>query len=265
LIAATGGTGSQTLPSAAGTILNSASAIDVAKITTGTTLPSNVVTSSLTTVGTIASGTWNATAIPVANGGTGATTAATARTNLEIVPSYLPFVSGATYRTVTGAGTTAAASSNNRLDFTIFYVPTTTTFNNIGITSSTLSASGTVRLGIYSDNAGLPGSKIYESAAITTAASGNTFITPTSFSQTLTPGWYWLAAVTQGVTGTFWMTQTANPSIAYNQRTTTQPTSTYPSGVSGYQQTGVTGALPSTGASALANVTNVLITFLVVA
>lgn len=73
LIAATGGTGSQTLPATAGTILNSASAIDVAKITTGTTLPGNVVSSSLTTVGTIGSGTWQGTAIDKAYGGTGST------------------------------------------------------------------------------------------------------------------------------------------------------------------------------------------------
>jgi len=42
---------------------------------TGTTLASNVVTSSLTSVGTITSGTWNGTTIAIANGGTGQTTA----------------------------------------------------------------------------------------------------------------------------------------------------------------------------------------------
>lgn len=40
---------------------------------TGTTLASNVVTSSLTAVGTITTGTWQGTAITVANGGTGDT------------------------------------------------------------------------------------------------------------------------------------------------------------------------------------------------
>jgi hypothetical protein len=40
---------------------------------TGTTLASNVVTSSLTSVGTITTGTWQGTAITVANGGTGDT------------------------------------------------------------------------------------------------------------------------------------------------------------------------------------------------
>jgi len=51
--------------------------------------------SSITTVGTIATGTWNATAIAVAKGGTGATDASTARTNLGLaigtnVQAYSP-------------------------------------------------------------------------------------------------------------------------------------------------------------------------------
>jgi hypothetical protein len=41
---------------------------------TGTTLASNVVNSSLTSVGTITSGIWSGTAIAIANGGTGSTT-----------------------------------------------------------------------------------------------------------------------------------------------------------------------------------------------
>jgi hypothetical protein len=63
--------GAQTITAAAGTL-------------TGTTLNSTVVSSSLTSVGTIATGVWNGTAIAVANGGTGATDAATARTNLGL-------------------------------------------------------------------------------------------------------------------------------------------------------------------------------------
>lgn len=51
---------------------------------TGTTLNSTVVTSSLTAVGTIVTGVWNGTTIAVANGGTGGTTAAAARTNLGL-------------------------------------------------------------------------------------------------------------------------------------------------------------------------------------
>jgi hypothetical protein len=49
---------------------------------TGTTLASNITASSLTSVGTITSGIWSATEIAINKGGTGATTAAAALTNL---------------------------------------------------------------------------------------------------------------------------------------------------------------------------------------
>lgn len=51
---------------------------------TGATLASNVLASSLTSVGTITTGVWTGTTIAVANGGTGATTAAGARTALGL-------------------------------------------------------------------------------------------------------------------------------------------------------------------------------------
>lgn len=88
---------------------------------TGTTLASNVTASSLTSVGTITSGTWSGTEIAIAKGGTGATTAADARTNLGLVIGT--DVMSANFTTtltgdVTGAGngsfaTTLAASGVN--------------------------------------------------------------------------------------------------------------------------------------------------------
>ena len=51
---------------------------------TGTTLAANVVTSSLTAVGTIVTGVWTGTTVAVANGGTGATTAGGAATALGL-------------------------------------------------------------------------------------------------------------------------------------------------------------------------------------
>ncbi len=49
---------------------------------TGTTLANTVVSSSLTSVGTITSGVWSGTAIEISKGGTGATSASAALTNL---------------------------------------------------------------------------------------------------------------------------------------------------------------------------------------
>ena len=65
-----------------GTISALAYNIGANAVLSGTTLGSTIVTSSLTAVGTIATGTWEATDVAVAHGGTGASTAAAARTNL---------------------------------------------------------------------------------------------------------------------------------------------------------------------------------------
>ena len=59
--------------------------IDGVSVVSKTGLGSTVVASSLTSVGTITSGVWSATDIAVAHGGTGASTASAARTNLGLV------------------------------------------------------------------------------------------------------------------------------------------------------------------------------------
>jgi hypothetical protein len=74
-------------------------------VLSGSTLGSGVTASSLTSVGTIATGTWNGTAIAVANGGTGSTDAGAARTalglaigtNVQAYNSTLAAVAGGTY------------------------------------------------------------------------------------------------------------------------------------------------------------------------
>jgi hypothetical protein len=58
--------------------------INGTSVLSGNTLGSGVTASSLTSVGTIATGTWQGTAVGISYGGTGATDAGTARTNLGL-------------------------------------------------------------------------------------------------------------------------------------------------------------------------------------
>lgn len=72
-------------------------------VLSGTTLGAGVTSSSLTSAGTITSATWNASAIGVLYGGTGATTAGGAKTNLGFMTRYVTSIGNgaATSYTVT--------------------------------------------------------------------------------------------------------------------------------------------------------------------
>lgn len=99
------GTADITITAAAGTL-------------TGTTLASNVVSSSLTSVGTITTGVWNGTTIAIANGGTGATTAIGAKDALttqsaNIASSGTTDLSTATGEYVNITGTTTITAFGN--------------------------------------------------------------------------------------------------------------------------------------------------------
>jgi hypothetical protein len=74
-------TSSENMNLAAGKIYE----IGGSSVLSNTTLGSSVVTSSLTAVGTITTGTWTANAVGVSYGGTGATDASNARTNLGLI------------------------------------------------------------------------------------------------------------------------------------------------------------------------------------
>jgi hypothetical protein len=117
---------------------NAATATTAGNITatTNTTLTS---LTNLATVGTITSGVWSGTAVAVEKGGTGATTAATARTNLGLVIGtnvQAPLVAGTDYLVPTGS----AASLTNFPTFnqnTTGNAATATTAGNITAKTNT--------------------------------------------------------------------------------------------------------------------------------
>jgi hypothetical protein len=133
--------------------------------TTNTTLTS---LSSLATVGTITSGVWSGTAVAIEKGGTGATTASAARTNLGLVIGtnvQAPLVAGTDYLVPTGS----AASLTNFPTFnqnttgnaaTATTATNATTAGNITATTNTtltslsnLATVGTITSGVWSGTA----------------------------------------------------------------------------------------------------------------
>ena len=75
------------------------------------TLNSSVVSSSLTSLGTISTGVWAATDVAVAHGGTGASTASSARSNLAATGSGLSGTTLARIAAVDCAADTAGTSA----------------------------------------------------------------------------------------------------------------------------------------------------------
>jgi hypothetical protein len=113
--------------------------INGTSVLSSTTLGSGVTGSSLTSVGTITSGTWTGTAIAIANGGTGATTAMTAATAL--LPNQAS--NSGKYLTTDGSGTlswgTVSGYSAPTLGSTsIASGATVTTLAGLTLTTATL-------------------------------------------------------------------------------------------------------------------------------
>jgi hypothetical protein len=158
--------GSGTVTAAAGTL-------------TGSTLASNVTGSSLTGVGTISAGTWNGNAVAVTYGGTGASTASGARTNLGLVigtdiPSPTGTGASGTWSiSINGNAATATAAAGNG-----FFTQTTASEGQIGANFSGQNPvylyNNSTAWGLYSASGG---SLIYytrSTGAVTTAALTNT-------------------------------------------------------------------------------------------
>jgi hypothetical protein len=148
-------------------------------VLSNTTLGSTVVNSSLTSVGTIATGVWQATAIGVAYGGTGATTAANARVNLGLVIGTDIQAYDATLQALAGVTT----SANTLIYATGSDTFTTTAFTAFARTllddADAATARGTLGLGTIatqnSNNVSITGGSISSISLDLVTIDGGTF------------------------------------------------------------------------------------------
>jgi hypothetical protein len=111
------------------------------------------------------------------------------------------YVSSRYYASLSTTSTTGSHSVNSTR-YIPFYVWEDATFNRIAIrTSGTFSGSSVVRLGLYnngSDN--LPSTVVFDAGTVSCTASSTLY--EITISQTISKGWYWLAANTQTVATT---------------------------------------------------------------
>jgi hypothetical protein len=101
------------------------------------------------------------------------------------------FITGRYYTTQIDGTMVAATATVNTLYAVPFYVGELTTFDRLGC-FVTVTAAGNLEMGVYENNAGIPGALIADSGSVAIPASNNR-AQVTGMSIPLAAGWYWLA------------------------------------------------------------------------
>lgn len=115
------------------------------------------------------------------------------------IAGVMPMVSGFYYKTP--SSNSSQTSPVNRSYYLPIFVPETTTFDRIGVrTSTSFAGTATVRLGIYADSGGNPGTVVLDAGTISAIASNSIY--QITINQSLDAGLYWLANNTTGAATT---------------------------------------------------------------
>lgn len=154
------------------------------------------------------------------------------------------FVSQQLYTTATPQS--GQSGTNNQITFATFFVDATTAFDQIGCNvAATGNAGAVIRLGIYNaDATGIPSTLVLDAGTV--VGDSGTGLKTITISQTLAPGLYFLAAGVQSAATTaptIWTNSTGQTVVQYPLPAAV---SNFGNFISGYYQTGVSGALPST-------------------
>jgi hypothetical protein len=149
-------------------------------------------------------------------------------------------VSNQYYRTFYSSAANTAIT-HQRANYLPLYISKTTTVDRIAIsTGSTFSGTATIRLGIYNESNGQPSTVLLDAGTVSaTAASTNYEIT---ISQSLSPGFYFLAFCQQGTAPTVASYIGATSSVVLQNYFMLGSTSPSTVNAVGYQQSSVTGA-----------------------
>ena len=132
-------------------------------------------------------------------GPTGATGATGATGPAGTLPS-LGFVSDYYY---TSSVTNTAVNTGpivNRTYYSPIYISESALFDEIVIRTQTFTGTATCRIGVYNNSGGKPSTVLFDAGTVSATAA--TTVYSITISQTLNPGWYWLASNCQTVAAT---------------------------------------------------------------
>ena len=222
------------------TAASTAAVIAPAGTLTGTTLASNVVSSSLTSVGTIATGVWNGTTIATGYGGTGLTTftsggAVYATSSSALTTGTLPITSGGTGQTTASAAFNALSPITSTGDLIIGNGTNSATRLAIGTNGYVLTSNGTT-------------ASWAAASGVTSFTAGTTGFTPSS----ATTGAITLAGTLNTANGGTGLTGfTAANNAIYSTSSFVLTAGTLPVLAGGTGATTLTGVLKGNGTSAI--------------